>query len=91
MQKNTLFTITLIISGIVILLSTRNLLFFLLFMGGSILFNIYMLWRNNKVYALSIAVLEESIEEYKKLPSYDEMFDKFWVPVASFRKKEATS
>lgn len=51
-----------------------------------LIFSIYMLYRNNKVYAYRIKKLKENRADYYKLPSYDRMFysikpltDKYWV------------
>lgn len=51
-----------------------------------ILAAIYFEWWNNKVYKFRINLLYSDYETYNKLPSYETMFYRFWVPLNNWIK-----
>lgn len=61
----------------------------LVLLSIGVLFCIYMLFRNDAVYNFRMSVLRvRGLEEYDRLPEYDEMMRKFWVwPLEKFFKK----
>lgn len=44
-----------------------------------IIFNLFLLYRVERVYNYRIDLLWDDFEAYNKLPSYDEMVCKFWI------------
>jgi len=46
---------------------------------GAMVFNIYLLIRNQQVFKFRQNLLNNDYETYGKLPSYNDMMKKFWI------------
>ena len=62
-------------------------IFIILILNLSIVFLFYFgIYRNNMVYKFRTKILYEDTDLYKKLPSYNTMVFKFWIPLNNWIK-----
>lgn len=53
-------------------------------LGIVLLAILWMMRRNDQVYRESVALIWEDLDAYKRLPGYDYMLLRFWIPVKRF-------
>ncbi len=52
--------------------------------GVFLLFILFLMFRNGKVYRMRVALIYADPDAYRLLPDYFEMLFRFWIPVRRF-------